>query len=105
MKIGVNRMISAAAKAVGAERVDIVLAGGIRDDVAAGELVRTGKEHAGAVLDLDDGSGIVIFISKAVSIKSVESKTLVSIVEFSLCVIGGGQTSDGAFRGLPIRIG
>ena len=51
--------LAAAAKAVGAERVDIVLTGGIRDDVAAGELVRAGKEHAGAVLDLDDGSGIV----------------------------------------------
>lgn len=51
--------LAAAAKAVGAERVDIVLAGGLRDDVAAGELVRTGKDHAGAVLDLDDGSGIV----------------------------------------------
>ena len=49
----------AAAKAVKAERVDIVLAGGLRDDAAATELVRAGSRHAGTVLDLDDGSGVV----------------------------------------------
>jgi tetratricopeptide (TPR) repeat protein len=49
----------AAAKATKAERVDVVLAGGLRDDAAAAELVRAGTEHAGAVLDLDDGAGLV----------------------------------------------
>ncbi|CAN5333767.1 hypothetical protein BH11MYX1_BH11MYX1_30410 [soil metagenome] len=51
--------LAAAAKAVKAERLDIVLAGGIRDDAAAAELVRAGQGHAGAVLDLDDGAGAV----------------------------------------------
>ena len=51
--------LAAVAKAIGAERVDVVLSGGIRDDGAAGELVRTGKAHAGAVLDLDDGDAVV----------------------------------------------
>jgi len=49
----------AAVKAAKAERVDIVLAGGLRDDATAAELVRAGSEHAGAVLDLDDGAGVV----------------------------------------------
>jgi hypothetical protein len=49
----------AAAKAAKAERVDVVLAGGLRDDATAAELVRAGTEHAGAVLDLDDGAGVV----------------------------------------------
>ncbi|MEP6859745.1 MAG: VIT domain-containing protein [Deltaproteobacteria bacterium] len=49
----------AAVKATKAERVDVVLAGGLRDDAAAAELVRAGTEHAGAVLDLDDGAGVV----------------------------------------------
>jgi hypothetical protein len=49
----------AAVKASKAERVDLVLAGGLRDDAAAAELVRAGTEHAGAVLDLDDGAGVV----------------------------------------------
>ncbi len=37
------------------DRLDVVLAGGIRDDQAASELVRAGLPHAGAVLDLDTG--------------------------------------------------
>ena len=49
----------AAVKAAKAERVDLVLAGGLRDDAAAAELVRAGTERAGAVLDLDDGAGVV----------------------------------------------
>ncbi len=51
--------LEAAVRGVKAERVDVVLAGGIRDDAAANELVRAGAGHAGAVLDLDDGSGVV----------------------------------------------
>ncbi|HEU0036098.1 MAG TPA: VIT domain-containing protein [Kofleriaceae bacterium] len=38
----------------GVERVDVVLAGGIRDSALASQLVRAGK-RAGAVLDLDAG--------------------------------------------------
>ena len=51
--------LAAAVKATKAERVDIVLAGGLRDDAVAAELARAGSEHAGAVLDLDDGAAIV----------------------------------------------
>ena len=51
--------LAAAVKATKAERVDVVLAGGLRDDAVAAELVRAGSEHAGAVLDLDDGAALV----------------------------------------------
>ncbi|HEY6038442.1 MAG TPA: hypothetical protein VIV58_29370, partial [Kofleriaceae bacterium] len=51
--------LAAAVRATKAERVDVVLAGGLRDDAVAAELVRAGSEHAGAVLDLDDGAGVV----------------------------------------------
>lgn len=48
----------AAAKQIRAQRIDVVLAGGIRDDVAATELVRA-LPRAGAVVDLDDGADAV----------------------------------------------
>jgi vault protein inter-alpha-trypsin-like protein len=47
--------LAAAAKQLGADRIDVVLAGGIRDDKFATELVRA-LPKAGAVLDLDDGA-------------------------------------------------
>jgi len=45
----------ATAKQLKTDRIDVVLAGGIRDDVAATELVRA-LPHAGAVLDFEDGA-------------------------------------------------
>ncbi len=45
--------LAAAVKRTGADRIDVVLAGGMRDAHAADELVRAGLPHAGAVLDLD----------------------------------------------------
>jgi tetratricopeptide (TPR) repeat protein len=42
------------------ERVDVVLAGGIRDEAAATALVTAGLPRAGAVLDLDRGTGDVV---------------------------------------------
>jgi hypothetical protein len=50
--------LAAAVKQLGAKkvaRVDVVLAGGIRDDRVAASLVHAGLPHAGAVLDLDAG--------------------------------------------------
>jgi hypothetical protein len=46
--------VVAAVKTLGVERVDVVLAGGIRDDQLATQLVRASK-RPGAVLDLDAG--------------------------------------------------
>ena len=48
-------LAAAVKKLAHVERLDVVLAGGIRDDQAATELVRAGLPHAGAVLDLDEG--------------------------------------------------
>ncbi|MCX5748613.1 MAG: VIT domain-containing protein [Proteobacteria bacterium] len=48
--------LAAAAKLLadrGVERIDVALAGGIRDDHAARAVARSGLAHAGAVLDLD----------------------------------------------------
>jgi tetratricopeptide (TPR) repeat protein len=42
------------------ERVDVVLAGGIRDEALAMSLVTAGLPRTGAVLDLDQGSGDVV---------------------------------------------
>ncbi|MDB4952469.1 MAG: hypothetical protein JWO36_38 [Myxococcales bacterium] len=42
-------------KAVSVDRLDVVLAGGLRDEKAATALVRAGLPHTGAVLDLDTG--------------------------------------------------
>jgi hypothetical protein len=42
-----------------ADRLDVVLAGGIRDADAAGALVHAGLAHAGAVLDIDEGAGTI----------------------------------------------
>ena len=44
----------------GVQRVDVALAGGIRDEAAIAGLVRTGLPHAGAVLDLDQGTDGVV---------------------------------------------
>ncbi|HEY5934225.1 MAG TPA: VIT domain-containing protein [Kofleriaceae bacterium] len=46
--------VVAAAKSLGIERIDVVLAGGIRDDQLASRLARAAK-RPGAVLDLDAG--------------------------------------------------
>ena len=43
-----------------ARRLDVVLAGGIRDDAAATALVRAGLPHAGAVLDLEADGGVAV---------------------------------------------
>ncbi|HEY3802720.1 MAG TPA: VIT domain-containing protein [Kofleriaceae bacterium] len=51
--------LAAAVKRTGAERMDVVLAGGVRDSAAADELARAGLPHAGAVLDLDTGADAV----------------------------------------------
>jgi hypothetical protein len=42
-----------------ADRLDVVLAGGIRDADAAGAIVHAGLAHAGAVLDLEEGAGTI----------------------------------------------
>ena len=40
------------------ERLDVVVAGGIRDEELAGALVHAGLPHAGAVLDIDEGDTV-----------------------------------------------
>ncbi|HEU4786851.1 MAG TPA: VIT domain-containing protein, partial [Gemmatimonadaceae bacterium] len=40
----------------GVERIDVALAGGIRDEQTAGAVAHAGLAHAGAVLDLDKGT-------------------------------------------------
>jgi uncharacterized protein YfaP (DUF2135 family) len=74
--------LQAAIKALAArkvERVDVVLAGGLRDDEAAAELVHAGLPRAGAVLDLDRGSddvatalGQPVLVDVAVSIAGAD---------------------------------
>ncbi|HEX4423216.1 MAG TPA: AgmX/PglI C-terminal domain-containing protein, partial [Kofleriaceae bacterium] len=49
----------AAIRALPIDRLDVVLAGGIRDDRLAAAIVRTGLPHAGDVYDLDRGSAAV----------------------------------------------
>jgi hypothetical protein len=60
MTAGADRAgLEAAIKGLSAkkvERVDIALAGGLRDDELAGALVHAGLARAGAVLDLDGGA-------------------------------------------------
>ncbi len=51
--------LAAAVAHTKADRLDVVLAGGIRDADAAGALVHAGLAHAGAVLDLDEGAGAI----------------------------------------------
>ncbi|HEV7555603.1 MAG TPA: VIT domain-containing protein [Kofleriaceae bacterium] len=48
-----------AKKLPGVDRIDVVLAGGIRDDQTAALVARAGLAHAGAVLDLDRGAADV----------------------------------------------
>ncbi len=48
-----------AGQLAGVDRLDVVLAGGIRDDELATTLVRAHLPHAGAVLDLDAGADAV----------------------------------------------
>ena len=51
----------------GVQRVDVALAGGIRDEAAIAGLVKTGLPHAGAVLDLDQGTdGVVAALGEPV---------------------------------------
>ena len=51
----------------GVQRVDVALAGGIRDEAAIAGLVKTGLPHAGAVLDLDQGTdGVVAALGEQV---------------------------------------
>ena len=64
-----HKDLAAAIARTGAQRLDVVLAGGIRDDGAAGELVRAGLPHAGAVLDLDqDPDQVAVALAEPVAL-------------------------------------
>ena len=61
--------VAAAIARLPVDRVDVVLAGGIRDERFAAAIARAGLPHAGDVLDLDRGvAGVAIGLGQPVSV-------------------------------------